>query len=61
MQVGQLDGDDPQAVVEDGGLDVGVDRVADGPSHFRRVSSAPRSLSASDPKAPDDATSVRAV
>jgi hypothetical protein len=26
---------------------------------FRRLSSAPRSLSASDPKAADDATSVR--
>ena len=31
------------------------------PPHLRRVSSAPRSLSASDPKAPDDATSVRAA
>ena len=31
------------------------------PLHFRRGSSAPRSLSASDPKAPDDATSVRAA
>ena len=37
------------------------DRSARGRAYLRRVSSAPRSLSASDPNAPDDSTFVRAV
>ncbi len=35
--------------------------AAAGPAHFRRVSRAPRSLSASDPKLADESTRVRAA